>query len=134
LHTSHSFVFTTTTLFFEPFSFILPFTPSNFFVQLHFAKMRFTLTVPAFLALVSSAFAQTADFDPINVPTSNEVITSGAPFTLEWEVPAKYASNTITIELIGGPTQATQQVLGTIASKLMFSRAQLLYSVANLAN
>lgn len=96
--------------------------------------MRFTLTVPAFLALVSAAFAQTADFDPVTVPTSNQEIAAGAPFTVEWTVPAKYAADTITIELIGGPTQATQQVLGTIASKLMLSRAQMLYSVANPAN
>ncbi|KAL6696398.1 hypothetical protein J3F84DRAFT_373905 [Trichoderma pleuroticola] len=91
--------------------------------------MRFTLTVPAFLALVSAAFAQTADFDPITVPTSNEEITSGAPFTVEWSVPAKYAADTITIELIGGPTQATQQVLGTIATGVKNSAKSFVWNV-----
>ncbi|KAL6811122.1 hypothetical protein GGI42DRAFT_315896 [Trichoderma sp. SZMC 28013] len=91
--------------------------------------MRFTLTVPAFLALVSAAFAQTADFDPITVPTSNEEITSGAPFTVEWTVPAKYAADTITIELIGGPTQATQQVLGTIATGVQNSAKTFVWNV-----
>ncbi|KAK4078533.1 uncharacterized protein Triagg1_2864 [Trichoderma aggressivum f. europaeum] len=91
--------------------------------------MRFTLTVPAFLALVSAAFAQTADFDPITVPTSNEEITSGAPFTVEWTVPAKYAADTITIELIGGPTQATQQVLATIATGVKNSAKTFVWNV-----
>ncbi|KAL7909434.1 hypothetical protein GGI35DRAFT_381970 [Trichoderma velutinum] len=91
--------------------------------------MRFTLTVPAFLALVSTAFAQTADFDPITVPTSNEQITAGAPFTVEWDVPAKYAGETVTIELIGGPTQATQQPLGTIATGVKNSAKSFVWNV-----
>ncbi|KAK4079832.1 Phytase [Trichoderma simmonsii] len=91
--------------------------------------MRFTLTVPAFLALVSAAFAQTADFDPVTVPTSNQEIAAGAPFTVEWTVPAKYAADTITIELIGGPTQATQQVLGTIATGVKNSAKSFVWNV-----
>lgn len=79
--------------------------------------MRFTLSVPAFMALVASVLAQTPGFDPITVPTSNEIIAAGAPFTVQWDAPAQYAAGTITIELIGGATQATQQVLGTVASE-----------------
>lgn len=79
--------------------------------------MRFTLTVPALMALVGSAFAQTADFDPVTVPSSNQVINAGAPFTIEWQAPAKYAAGTISIQLIGGATQGTQVPLDVIASK-----------------
>lgn len=89
--------------------------------------MRFTLSTSAFLALVSTVIAQTPGFDPITVPTSNEVLSSGAPFTVQWTVPAQYASDTITIELIGGATQATQQVLATLASELTMFSIQLLY-------
>ncbi|KAL9484815.1 hypothetical protein ACSS6W_003604 [Trichoderma asperelloides] len=79
--------------------------------------MRFTLSVPAFLALVSSTFAQTPDFDPVTVPSSNQIINAGAPFTIEWQAPAKYAAGTISIQLIGGATQGTQVPLDIIASK-----------------
>ncbi|RFU71889.1 hypothetical protein TARUN_10374 [Trichoderma arundinaceum] len=91
--------------------------------------MRFTLSASAFLALVSAAFAQTADFDPITVPGSNQVIAAGAPFTVEWDAPAKYAAGTITIELIGGATQATQQVLGTIATGVQNSAKKYVWTV-----
>jgi hypothetical protein len=84
--------------------------------------MKFTLSVPALLALASTAFAQTADFDPVNSPSFNEVITAGKPFTIQWEAPAKYATGTITIELIGGATQGTQVPLNTIVCKLPCTR------------
>lgn len=79
--------------------------------------MKFTLSASAFLALVASALAQTADFDAITNPTPNEVLTAGQALTIEWSAPDKYAAGTVSIELIGGPTQATQQVLATIASE-----------------
>ncbi|KAL7950629.1 Ser-Thr-rich glycosyl-phosphatidyl-inositol-anchored membrane family domain-containing protein [Trichoderma barbatum] len=91
--------------------------------------MRFTLTASAFLALVSSAFAQTADFDPVFVPTDNQIIPAGAPFTVQWDAPAKYAAGTVTIELIGGATQATQQVLGTIATGIKNSQKSYTWNV-----
>ncbi|KAM0260324.1 hypothetical protein ACHAQJ_002889 [Trichoderma viride] len=91
--------------------------------------MRFTLTVPAFLALVSSAFAQSADFDPVTVPTSNQIISAGAPFTVQWTAPAKYAAGTISIELIGGATQGTQQPLGVIATGIQNSAGSFTWNV-----
>ncbi|KAL6908686.1 Ser-Thr-rich glycosyl-phosphatidyl-inositol-anchored membrane family domain-containing protein [Trichoderma evansii] len=91
--------------------------------------MRFTLTVPALMALVGSAFAQTADFDPVTVPTNNQHITAGAPFTIEWQAPAKYAGNTISIQLIGGPTQATQVPLDVIATGIANSAGKFVWNV-----
>jgi hypothetical protein len=82
--------------------------------------MKFQISAAALLALVSSTFAQTPGFDPVTVPSSNQIISAGAPFTVQWTAPAQYASGTISIELIGGPTQGTQQPLGVIASKLLF--------------
>ncbi|PTB46627.1 uncharacterized protein TrAFT101_003924 [Trichoderma asperellum] len=91
--------------------------------------MRFTLSVPAFLALVSSTFAQTADFDPVNVPSSNQIINAGAPFTIEWQTPAKYAADTISIQLIGGPTQGTQVPLDVIATGVANKAGSFVWNV-----
>ncbi|KAL6868648.1 hypothetical protein J3F83DRAFT_707525 [Trichoderma novae-zelandiae] len=91
--------------------------------------MRFTLSASAFLALVASAFAQTADFDSVTVPTPNENIVPGQAFTIEWSAPAKYAAGTVSIELIGGPTQATQQVLATIATGVKNSARTFTWNV-----
>ncbi|PNP42544.1 hypothetical protein TGAM01_v203757 [Trichoderma gamsii] len=91
--------------------------------------MRFTLSVPAFLALASTAFAQTPDFDPVNSPSNNQVITAGQPFTIQWEAPAKYAAGTISIELIGGATQGTQVPLSTIATGIANSAGSFVWNV-----
>ncbi|ODA78758.1 hypothetical protein RJ55_06141 [Drechmeria coniospora] len=78
--------------------------------------MRFQLSLSAVLALAASAFAQTADFDPIYTPKSNEVIPAGSPYSITWSAPAKYAAGTISIHLIGGATQNTQVPIMDIAS------------------
>ncbi|KAM0512666.1 hypothetical protein ACHAPE_008691 [Trichoderma viride] len=97
--------------------------------------MRFTLSVPAFLALASTAFAQTPDFDPVTSPSNNQVITAGQPFTIQWEAPAKYAAGTISIELIGGATQGTQVPLSTIATGIANSAGTFTWNVpATLGN
>ncbi|KAF7559160.1 hypothetical protein G7046_g4996 [Stylonectria norvegica] len=70
----------------------------------------------ALLAFAASAFAQTADFDPIYTPTSGEVVQAGASFQITWKAPAKYQGETIAISLIGGATQNTQVPLLNIAS------------------
>ncbi|KAK2595507.1 hypothetical protein QQS21_006782 [Conoideocrella luteorostrata] len=78
--------------------------------------MRFS--VAAVLAFAAFALAQdpSADFDPVFNPTMNEVITAGKPFTITWDAISKYADGTISIELIGGATQSTQQHIDNIAS------------------
>ncbi|KAK2591133.1 hypothetical protein QQS21_011171 [Conoideocrella luteorostrata] len=78
--------------------------------------MRFS--VAAVLAFAATALAQepTHDFDPVSKPAMNEVITAGKTFTITWDAIAKYADGTISIELIGGATQPTQQHVDNIAS------------------
>lgn len=78
--------------------------------------MRFS--VATILAFAATAFAQTADFDPIYAPTPNEKIAAGSTFTITWKAPAKYSEGTVKIELIGGATQNTQVPLADIACKL----------------
>ncbi|KAG5981778.1 hypothetical protein E4U55_002580 [Claviceps digitariae] len=76
--------------------------------------MRFSAA--AVLAFAASTLAQTPDFDPIYTPKKNEVVAAGSALTVTWDAPAKYASGTISIELIGGATQNTQQHIANIAS------------------
>ncbi|CAM1507033.1 Fc.00g066740.m01.CDS01 [Cosmosporella sp. VM-42] len=76
--------------------------------------MKFS--VAAVLAFAASAFAQTADFDPIFTPSNGEVVPAGSTFKITWQAPAKYANEKIIISLIGGATQATQVPLQDIAT------------------
>lgn len=76
--------------------------------------MRFSIA--AVLAFAASTLAQTADFDPIYSPKQDETIAAGSTYTITWDAPAKYADGTISISLIGGPTQPTQQQIANIAS------------------
>ncbi|KAG6131064.1 hypothetical protein E4U28_007129 [Claviceps purpurea] len=76
--------------------------------------MRFSAA--AVLAFAASALAQTPDFDPIYTPKKDEVVAAGSPLVITWDAPAKYASGTVSISLIGGPTQNSQQPIAEIAS------------------
>ncbi|PNY25702.1 Uncharacterized protein TCAP_04361 [Tolypocladium capitatum] len=78
--------------------------------------MRFGLSATALLAMAASAFAQTADFDPIFTPKANEVIPAGSTYVVTWEAPAKYAADTVSIHLIGGDSQDKQVPLLDIAA------------------
>lgn len=80
--------------------------------------MKFFSTAAAVLAFAASAFAQTADFDPIYTPSNGEVVPAGKTYKITWSAPAKYASESISIHLIGGATQNTQVPLQDIAGKL----------------
>ncbi|KAG6212960.1 hypothetical protein E4U50_001663 [Claviceps purpurea] len=76
--------------------------------------MRFSAA--AVLAFAASVLAQTPDFDPIYTPKKDEVVAAGSPLVITWDAPAKYASGTVSISLIGGPTQNSQQPIAEIAS------------------
>lgn len=81
--------------------------------------MRFANSIAtAILALATTAFAQTADFDPIFTPSSQEIIPAGSSFVVTWKAPATKYLGTINISLIGGATQNTQVPIMNIACKL----------------
>lgn len=63
-----------------------------------------------------AAVAQTADFNPVYTPSSNEEIPAGSTFEITWSAPAKYADGTVSISLIGGADQGSQVPLADIAS------------------
>lgn len=69
------------------------------------------------MALAATAFAQTADFNPIYKPDANQVIPAGSTFDIVWDAPAKYEAGSVSIHLIGGATQNTQVPLLDIAGK-----------------
>lgn len=82
--------------------------------------MRFS--VATILAFAATAFAQTADFDPIYTPKDGETIPAGSTYTITWKAPAKYSEGTVKIGLIGGATQGTQVPLIDIACKLALNK------------
>jgi hypothetical protein len=83
--------------------------------------MRFAISaVAAVMAMASSVVAQTADFDSVSAPTSWEVIPAGSTYHINWNPPAKYASEKVEISLVGGKTQGTQIPISTLASTFSF--------------
>jgi hypothetical protein len=78
--------------------------------------MQFTMSVAAFVAMASSVLAQTVGFDSVHTPENNAVVPAGQVFEVTWTAPEKYADETVSIQLIGGATQGSQQVLSDLAS------------------
>ncbi|PKS10578.1 hypothetical protein jhhlp_002332 [Lomentospora prolificans] len=65
--------------------------------------MQFTISAAALLAFVSTALAQTANFDVIRAPTEDEIVPAGKTYTITWDAaPATYDDQTVTIVLLGG--------------------------------
>ncbi|KAG6007400.1 hypothetical protein E4U43_000322 [Claviceps pusilla] len=89
--------------------------------------MRFPAA--AILAFAASTLAQTPDFDSIYSPKKNEIVAAGSALNLTWDAPAKYDSGTISIELIGGATQNTQQPIAHIASGVQNSAKTYIWNV-----
>lgn len=81
--------------------------------------MQFTIRAAAVLAFAAKVFAQTADFDPIYTPESNQVLNAGETFKVTWKSPEKYLNEKIIISLIGGATQNTQVPIAQIACKFL---------------
>ncbi|KAL4727854.1 hypothetical protein ACLX1H_004544 [Fusarium chlamydosporum] len=73
----------------------------------------YTIAITTFIVRV---LAQTADFDRIITPANLQSVPAGESFKISWETPAKYSDEKISISLIGGPTQGTQQPIKTIAT------------------
>ena len=84
---------------------------------MHFASSA----VAGLLALATSAFAQTAGFDPIFKPLDNEVIAAGSTYPISWNA-TMYTSESVSISLIGGATQDTQVPIMDVAG-MLYSRA-----------
>ncbi|KAK0389553.1 hypothetical protein NLU13_3128 [Sarocladium strictum] len=89
--------------------------------------MKFSLSMLA--AFAATAFAQTADFDPITVPLKSQEVPAGKTFEIVWEAPAKYAAGTVSLHLIGGATQDTQVPLMDIAAGIPNSAEKYAWNV-----
>lgn len=70
--------------------------------------MQFTISA-AFLALVGSALAQTANFDAITSPTKGqELVADGKQsYTIVWDPTADYDGQDVSILLLQGASQDT---------------------------
>lgn len=71
--------------------------------------MQFTITSAAALALLGTAFAQTANFDAIVAPTKGqEVIADGSTSTtITWDPTPEYDEQTISIRLLQGASDTS---------------------------
>lgn len=76
--------------------------------------MRFTAA--AFLALATAVLAQVDGFDPITKPAEGSKIQAGTDFEIVWE-PSDAYNGTVTITLIGGPSQPKQVEIDVLASR-----------------
>lgn len=76
--------------------------------------MRYSFISTAILALTSSVFAQTANFDSITVPTQDQVVAAGSTLDITWE-PSTVYNGPITIQLLQGATPSTLEIGETIS-------------------
>jgi hypothetical protein len=76
-------------------------------------KMRYSFISAAILAFTSSVFAQTANFDPISVPTQDQQVAAGSSLDITWE-PSTVHTGPITIQLLQGATPSTLEIGETI--------------------
>lgn len=77
--------------------------------------MRFTSA--AILAFASLVFAQTDGFDAITQPAEHSTLQAGEDFEIVWEPTEAYKGKTVTITLIGGPAQKSQDDIEVVASE-----------------
>jgi hypothetical protein len=80
--------------------------------------MAFRTSALALLALASAVSAQTAGFDAITTPLTNEQVPACANYVVKWDYTSTYPS-TISIQLLEGATPATLQLGPVLASMLL---------------
>ncbi|PFH56671.1 hypothetical protein XA68_16170 [Ophiocordyceps unilateralis] len=86
------------------------------------------------LPLLSAAYDDdepTAGFNPILKPKAHERIPAGSRYTLVWDTPAVYAAGSLTIGLIGGDEQASQESLANITDAVPSSAGRYTWHVAS---
>lgn len=81
--------------------------------------MYATISAATLLALVSAVSAQTAGFDAITKPLTNEAVPACATYTLTWDYTDAYPG-TVSIQLLEGATPATLQLGAVLACKFSF--------------
>jgi len=91
--------------------------------------MRFTISAAALAALISTALAQTSDFDPIFTPTKDEKVPAGKDYEITWQSVAKYPGG-VTLSVLGGADPGSLQPIGTIG-KADNSAGKFKWSVAS---
>ncbi|RFU29666.1 hypothetical protein B7463_g6659, partial [Scytalidium lignicola] len=78
--------------------------------------MRTSFVSAAFLALVSSVFAQTPGFDAISAPAQDQTLAVGSTFDIKWA--PNSVKGPVTIILLQGSTPSTLQLGQTVASSI----------------
>ncbi|KAH6647717.1 Ser-Thr-rich glycosyl-phosphatidyl-inositol-anchored membrane family-domain-containing protein [Truncatella angustata] len=81
---------------------------------------------------VCSVHAQTPGFDPMIKPSNWQDVTAGENFQIVWD-PTDF-KGTITLELLGGGSPATLQILGNIAQGVDNSKGYFDWAVPSSAD
>jgi hypothetical protein len=91
--------------------------------------MKFTLSLSALAAFAATVMAQTEGFDSVTQPEPNAKLPAGETFEVVWSAPKDYAEGTVSLHLIGGETQDTQQPLADIAAGIPNSAEKYSWAV-----
>lgn len=91
--------------------------------------MKFTLSLSALAAFAATVMAQTEGFDSVTQPESNAKLPAGETFEVVWSAPKAYTEGTVSLHLIGGETQDTQQPLADIAAGIPNSAEKYSWAV-----
>jgi len=90
--------------------------------------MRFSTVYSAALAFAATAMSQTAGFDAISAPATDEVVPAGQDYTIVWAPNSEY-NGTVTISLLGGSSPSTLNTVETIATGIDTSAGKYVWSV-----
>ncbi|KAJ3568403.1 hypothetical protein NPX13_g6431 [Xylaria arbuscula] len=76
--------------------------------------MRSSTVFASVLAFAASTLAQTAGYAVVSAPGDGETVPAGKTYTIQWSA-GKY-TGPATISLLGGETDTTLEVLGSLGS------------------
>ncbi|KAL2270956.1 hypothetical protein VTJ83DRAFT_327 [Remersonia thermophila] len=88
--------------------------------------MRFSIA--SVVAFAAATLAQTTGFHPITKPVQGEEVQAGSTYEIVW-LPDNTHPGEITIELLGGATPSTLNIVGTIATGVAGSAGKYSWSV-----
>ncbi|RDA91433.1 hypothetical protein CP533_6282, partial [Ophiocordyceps camponoti-saundersi (nom. inval.)] len=90
---------------------------------------RFFLPLILFSFLIKAEDVPTMGFDPIIRPKPHETVVAGSSYDIIWDPTPAYASGFVSICLIGGKDQASQEKLVNITDAVPSSAGHYTWSV-----
>lgn len=90
--------------------------------------MRFSI-ISAVCAFAATAYAQTAGFDALSIPTQDQKVAAGSTLDITWEPTAAYNKDTVTITLLQGSTPSTLSAGPIVASSIASSAGKFSWTI-----